>query len=291
VASGWLEGKKVVDRNYLNVFPTLFLRYAQNDKKSYVLSLTSRINRPSFWDLNPFRTYTTDDTYFEGNPFLLPSKYYRQELNHTLDSKSGTYTFQFAASQLLDEFYALPFNPERNVIANQKINYGNRYSFSTTTTYYNQIKPWWRFSGTALANYVMTKGNANKIIIDTKTLLISLSANQTFTLSKQKAISLTVIANNTFPFTIINTEVNNRLETELRLRKTIGNLNMTVSVQDLFRGNQDRYRRPVNDIFIVENYYNDTRSIGFALNYNFGSKTVKDKRERDTGNADEKGRV
>ncbi len=104
-------------------------------------------------------------------------------------------------------------------------------------------------------------------------------------------ISLTVITNNTFPFTIINTEVGNRLETELRLRKTIKNLNITVSVQDLFRGNQDRYRRPVNDILIVENYYNDTRSVGLALSYNFGSKTIKDKRERDTGNADEKGRV
>ena len=291
VALGWLEGKKVVDRNYLNIFPTAFLRYTQNNEKSYVLSLTSRINRPSFWDVNPFRTYTTDETYFEGNPFLLPSKYYRQELNHILDVKSGTYTFQIASSQLLDEFYALPYNPENNVIANKKINYGNRYGFSTTTTYYNQIKPWWRFTGTALAGYVMTKGSGNKITIDNKTSLFSLSANQTFTLSKKKAISLTVIANNTFPFTIINTEVGNRLETELRLRKTVGNLNITVSVQDLFRGNQDRYRRPVNDILIVENYYNDTRSVGLALSYNFGKKTIKDKRERDIGNADEKSRV
>ena len=290
-ASGRLEGKKVVDRNYLNVFPTVFLRYTQNNEKSYVLSLTSRINRPSFWDVNPFRTYTTDETYFEGNPFLLPSKYYRQELNHTLDSKSGTYTFQIASSQLLDEFYALPYNPENNVIANKKINYGNRYGLSTTTTYYNQIKPWWRFTGTALAGYVMTKGSGNNITIDTKTLLLSLSTNQTFTLSNKKAISMTVIANNTFPFTIINTEVGNRLETELRIRKTVGDLNITISVQDLFRSNQDRYRRPVNDIFIVENYYNDTRSLGVALSYNFGKKTIKDKRERDTGNADEKGRV
>ena len=291
VALGWLEGKKVVDRNYLNIFPTVFLRYTQNNEKSYVLSLTSRINRPSFWDVNPFRTYTTDETYFEGNPFLLPSKYYRQELNHILDVKSGTYTFQIASSQLLDEFYALPYNPENNVIANKKINYGNRYGFSTTTTYYNQIKPWWRFTGTVLAGYVMTKGSGNKITIDNKTSLFSLSANQTFTLSKKKAISLTVIANNTFPFTIINTEVGNRLETEFRLRKTVGNLNITVSVQDLFRGNQDRYRRSVNDILIVENYYNDTQSVGIALSYNFGKKTIKDKRERDIGNADEKSRV
>ncbi len=170
VASGWLEGKKVVDRNYLNFFPTVFLRYTQNDKKSYVLSLTSRINRPSFWDLNPFRTYTTDDTYFEGNPFLLPSKYYRQELNHTLDTKSGTYTFQISSSQLLDEFYALPYNPENNAIANKKINYGNRYGFSTTTTYYNQIKPWWRLTGTALAGYISTVGSGGNTTIDNKTL-------------------------------------------------------------------------------------------------------------------------
>ncbi|WP_316839109.1 TonB-dependent receptor [Pedobacter gandavensis] len=292
IAKGWLEGNKVVNRNYSNVFPTAFLKYSNSKEKSYVLALSSRINRPGFWDVNPFRTYTTDQTYFEGNPFLMPSKYYREELSHTLISKSGTFTFQLAASQSLDEIYALPSNPVGNVIANKKVNYGNKYSFSNAITYFQQIMPWWRLSGTALTGYVLSKGlYADQILIDNKTFLLSLSTNQTFNISKKSGLSCTVIANNTFPVTIVNTEIGNRLETELRLRKSIGAWNVTLSGQDFFKSNKDRYKVLVNELRIVDENYYDTQSVALSLSFNFGKMTVKDKRDRDAGSEEVKRRI
>ncbi|WP_316820541.1 outer membrane beta-barrel protein [Pedobacter gandavensis] len=292
IANGWLEGIKVVDRNYTNLFPTAFLKYTSSKEKSYVMALSSRINRPGFWDVNPFRTYTTDQTYFEGNPFLMPSKYYREELSHTLLSKAGSFTFQLAASQSLDEIYALPSNPTANVIANKKVNYGNKYSFTNTITYFQQILPWWRLSGTTLTGYVLSKGSyANQILIDNKTFLLSLSTNQTFNISKKEGLSCTLIANNTFPVTIVNTEIGNRLETEFRLRKAIGAWNVTLSGQDFFKSNKDRYKIRVNDLRIVDENYYDTRSVALSLSFNFGKMTVKDKRDRATGSEEVKGRI
>ncbi|MBB2147998.1 outer membrane beta-barrel protein [Pedobacter gandavensis] len=292
IAKGWLEGNQVVNRNYTNLFPTAFLKFTSSKDKSYVLAVSSRINRPGFWDVNPFRTYTTDQTYFEGNPFLMPSKYYREELSHTLMSKSGTFTFQLAASQSLDEIYALPSNPSENVIANKKVNYGNKYGYSGTITYYQQIQPWWRFSGTGLTGYILSKGNyANNILIDNKTFLLSISTNQTFNISKKDGLSCTVIANNTFPATIVNTEIGNRLETELRLRKAIGAWNITLSGQDFFKSNKDRYKVVVNELRIVDENYYDTQSVALSLSFNFGKMTVKDKRDRDTGAEEAKRRI
>lgn len=292
IAKGWLEGARVVDRNYTNLFPTAFLKYTSSKEKSYVLAVSSRINRPGFWDVNPFRTYTTDQTYFEGNPFLMPSKYYREELNHTVVGKSGTFTFQVAASQSLDEIYALPSNPAGNIIANKKVNYGNKYSYSSTVTYYQQILPWWRFSGTGLTGYVLSKGAyADNILIDNKTFLLSLSTNQSFNISRKKGLSCTVIANNTFPATIVNTEIGNRLETELRLRKSMGAWNVTLSGQDFFKSNKDRYKVQLNDLRIVDENYYDTQSVAVSLSYNFGKMTVKDKRDRDTGSEEVKRRI
>ncbi len=292
IAKGWLEGEEVVDRNYTNVFPTAFLKYAINDNNSLVLALTSRITRPSFWDVNPFRVYTTDQAYFEGNPFLLPSRYYRQELNYTLYSDAGTFTFQTGASQLLDEFYALPYNPDGNVIANRKVNYGNKYAYFETITYNNKFMPWWRFAGTMLAAYIESKGSyADNIIIDNQSFLLSLSANQTFTLSKEKGLSLTVVTNNTFPVTIVNTRIQNRLATEVRLRKTLGDLNITLSARDLFKSNKDRYNIELNEIRIIDENYHDTRSAAIALSYNFGKSTVRDKRYRSAGNRAEQRRL
>jgi hypothetical protein len=292
ISKGWLQKVKVIDKNYNNIFPTAFLKYATSKDKSYVLAITSRITRPSYWDLNPFRTYTTDETYFEGNPFLLPSKYYRQEISYMSSSSKGTLTIQLATSQTFDEFFSLPSNPTENIISNKKTNYGNKYGFSNTVTYYSQLQPWWKLTSTLLSAFVNTKGSyAENININDKTYLFSVSANQNFTISNQKGLTCSLIVSNTFPNTIVNTHIGNRLETEIRLRKSIGNLNITLSAQDVLKSNKDKYRIQVNDLRITDENYHDTRSVALALSYSFGKSTIKDKRDRETGISDIKNRM
>ena len=288
IAKGRLEGERVVDRNYTNFFPTAFLKYAPNTKHSFVFSVSSRITRPSFWDVNPFRVYTTDRAFFEGNPFLNPSRYYRQELNYTKNSGKVRVIAQIAASQLFDEFFALPFNSDEGAIINRKTNYGNKYSYSGSITLATRIQSWWRLNTTTLFGHVQTTGSyANDTItIDSNTLLLSLTANQTFTLSKVRGISLTVFAKNTFPFTLVNTKIGNRLQTEIALRKNIGNFSLSLSGRDLFRSNKDQYDIRVGSIRINDTNYHDTRSVAFAVRYAFGKSTVKNQRYRDTGNSD-----
>lgn len=291
IAKGWLEENRVVSRNYANVFPTAFLKWATKKQGDYVLALTSRISRPGYWDLNPFRTYTTDKAYFTGNPLLQPVKYYRQELSHSENEKWGMLTLQLSASQTIGEIYSLPY-ASGDTIINQKTNYGNRYGYSFTSSYNHQFKPWWRFSSTLLVGYVVTKGiYANQIIIDNKTVAVTLSTNQTFTVSKKAGLTSTVVVTNSFPATIVNTRIGNRLSTEIRLQKMAGPFGITLSAQDWFKSNRDRFEYTLGAISVKDNYYNDTRSVALALSYNFGKQTVKDKRERDTGSQEVKGRL
>ncbi len=291
VAKGWLEDNEVVSRNYTNLFPTAFLKLTTKKQGAYVLAVTSRITRPSYWDLNPFRTYTTDKAYFAGNPLLQPVKYYREELSHSLNEKWGTLTLQLAASQTIGEIYSLPYTSGDTII-NQKTNYGNRYSHSFTASYNHQPKPWWRFSGTVLVGYVVTKGAyADDITIDNKTVALTLATNQTFTISKKAGLTSTLVVTNSFPATIVNTRIGDRLDTEIRLRKTAGPFGITLSAQDWFKSNKDRFDYMLGALSVKDNYYNDTRSVALALTYNFGKQTVKDKRDRDTGSQDVKGRL
>ncbi|RYF21285.1 MAG: hypothetical protein EOO42_10850, partial [Flavobacteriales bacterium] len=289
-AKGWLKENQVVSQNYTNVFPTAFLKFATKKKGAYVLALTSRISRPGYWDLNPFRTYTTDKAYFTGNPLLQPVKYYRQELSRSVNEKWGTLTLQLAASQTIGEIYSLPYTSGDTII-NQKTNYGNRYGHSLTASYNNQPKPWWRFSGTMLVGYVVTKGTYANVTIDNKTVAVTLATNQTFTISKKAGLTSTLVITNSFPATIVNTRIGNRLDTEVRLRKTAGPFGITLSAQDWFKSNKDRYEYRLGELRVKDNYYNDTQSIALAISYNFGKQTVKDKRDRDTGSQDVKGRL
>ncbi|MBO9205484.1 MULTISPECIES: outer membrane beta-barrel family protein [Niastella] len=282
IAKGYLEGERVVNRNYLNLFPTGYLKYSTSGKKTYTLAVSSRITRPGYWDVNPFRTYTTNKAYFEGNPFLLPSTYYREELSHSTNAGKGNIIFQLAASQTINEIYPLPFEDSTGVVVNKKTNYGNKYSYSAAAIYYNQLKKWWQLSATMLTGYVESKGEyGNNIAIDNQSLYVSLSTNQTFTLSKKQRLSCNLIANNSFPATIVNTRVGNRLDTELRLKKSAGAFSFTLSATDLLKTNKDNYRVETGELLLKQHYYNDTRSVAFILNYNFGKSTVKEKRDRD----------
>lgn len=291
VAQGSLEENQVVSRNYTNLFPTAFLKLSTKKKGAYVLAVSSRITRPGYWDLNPFRTYTTDKSYFAGNPLLQPVKYYREELNHSLNEKWGTLMLQLAASQTIGEIYALPY-ASGDTIINRKTNYGNRYGYSLTTSYNNQLRPWWRCSGTLLVGYVVTKGMyANDITIANKTTAVTLNTNQTFTLSKKAGLTGSLLITNSFPATIVNTRIGNRLDTEVRLRKTAGPFSISLSGQDLFKSNKDRYTYLLGALQVKDYYYNDTQSIALAVSYNFGKQTVRSKRDRDTGSQDVKGRL
>ena len=291
VAKGWLKDNQVLSKNYTNVFPAAFFKWATKKQGDYVLAITSRISRPGYWDLNPFRTYTTDRAYFTGNPLLQPVRYYRQELSHSVNKKWGMLMLQLAASQTRGEIYSLPY-ASGDTIINQKTNYGNRYGQSLSLNYNGQLKQWWRLSATMLMGYVVTKGTyANDIAIDNRTVALTLSTNQTFTISKKAGLSSTLSITNSFPATIVNTRIGNRLDTEVRIRKTAGPFGFTLSAQDWFKSNKDRFRYSLGAIGVRDNYYNDTRSVALAINYNFGKQTVKDKRERDTGSQDVKGRL
>lgn len=84
---GKLDGNsiKMIQRtikHQFDLFPTAYLNYKLNEDKTFYLSMSSRINRPSYVDINPFVTYTDAYTKTEGNPNLLPEKSYTAELGY-----------------------------------------------------------------------------------------------------------------------------------------------------------------------------------------------------------------
>ncbi len=68
----WITAQKETTKNYFNVFPTVFVGYNPAANWRLTLSYTSRIGRPSFNQLNPFRNYIDANSYVEGNPDLDP---------------------------------------------------------------------------------------------------------------------------------------------------------------------------------------------------------------------------
>ncbi len=67
------EESNLVDREYGNLFPSLFLTNKINDNNSIQFSYSRRISRPSFRQLAPFFIFYDPSTVLTGNPKLQPA--------------------------------------------------------------------------------------------------------------------------------------------------------------------------------------------------------------------------
>ncbi len=64
------EKTEALDNNYLNFIPYLSLGYKLDDKSSFKLNYSQRLNRPSIWYLNPYVNYRDPLEVAAGNPDL-----------------------------------------------------------------------------------------------------------------------------------------------------------------------------------------------------------------------------
>ncbi len=72
IKPGLLTLDTTIINNYLNLFPTLHLKYKLTDAASLQLNYSKRVRRPRDEDLNPFPEYQDPRNVRAGNPNLLP---------------------------------------------------------------------------------------------------------------------------------------------------------------------------------------------------------------------------
>lgn len=136
--------QSLIERQYLNFFPSAFVGYDFTKDLTAAVTLSSRITRPTFQDLDPFINYIDSVTSFRGNPYLLPEYTYSGEAS-LIYMKEASLTFNYSrtngALRLVvdklnngtDAFTATTKNLDRT----------ETYSFGITIPY--ELK-WWTTS-------------------------------------------------------------------------------------------------------------------------------------------------
>lgn len=134
------------DKNYLNLFPTVHLTYQLPESAEFQLSYSRRINRPQFWQLNPFsglsdtRNLTVgnpdlDPTYTNSFEFSLIKRLGKLNINPSVYYKHTTNYFQYVIEQTPDGYFvSTPVN----------LDFENRYGLELSSSY-NPFG-WWRLS-------------------------------------------------------------------------------------------------------------------------------------------------
>ncbi|WP_431611779.1 TonB-dependent receptor domain-containing protein [Chryseobacterium sp. 'Rf worker isolate 10'] len=296
---------KRIERNYNNLLPYLSFNYAINDKNNISYSFSSRMRRPSFWEINPVRNILTDDNYTQNNPFVKASSTYNQELTYMF---KNSYFLIVNHSYIKDAITQVPLqgypvSPDGTVGTNPvlryiRTNFGDKQEMSAMVGIQKSFfKQYWT------TNFnIGVQHNINNGSLDVDPTTGDRFRNQdgkdiAYT-NKTNSTSLLIQTNNTIRldkkktwFFGVNYFFVDKQQIELGLLKGLMSLDLSlkkmwndwtfaVNVNDVLNTNIvkiEDFQDNGNYNYIHQNRYN--RSFTVSLTYNFGNQKVKKVRD------------
>lgn len=142
-----LQTNEVNARDYFNLFPSAFLGYELGENNSLQVSYSRRINRPRFWDLNPFFSFSDARNFRSGNPNLDPEFTDSYEISHLKywdkASLSSSLYYRYTTG-VIDRIQT--FDQEGNTIS-QPQNLATEDAFGMEFTFSYEPFKWWDLDG------------------------------------------------------------------------------------------------------------------------------------------------
>ncbi|GGF15443.1 TonB-dependent receptor [Hymenobacter cavernae] len=275
-------------RRYVQLFPNLGLKQTLTDKHEVAVSLSRRIDRPSYGQLNPFRVIIDPTTSGSGNPDLRPQTSYNVELTHTYKQKisvglSYSSTYRPIVNTVQPE-------TDSTVIA-RPANLGRQRYLGLTITTPLQPARWWTMHNTGVFYRNRFVGTLAGTALNAARATFNLTSNNTFTLGKTWSAELTARyqAKSQYGFFLIQPYGQLNLGIQKMVWDRKGSIKLNLG--DVL------YTRKVRAASTYDNYAEtiyqrqDTRVATLAFSYRFGNDKLVPTRKRSDGAEEEKRRA
>ena len=278
------------ERNYIQLFPSLFITRKMNKNNDLGLSISRRIDRPSYEQLNPFKYFLDPSTYSVGNPFLLPQLTYDFVLTHTYKQEVSTSIEYNVTTDNITDVLIPEIGTEKVTIQTNK-NIAKYQYYGINTTIPLHPYKWWNSTNTIYAYYSYYSGDLQGTSLRDGAPTFSFDSYNSF---------------------IFKNNWNAELNFNYKAREVYGFMTvepswmLSTAVQKQFWNKRATVRLNVNDIFFTgkikalsvftdyrENFLvkRSTQIASIAFTFRFGKNTVPPNRKRTTGVEDEKKRV
>ncbi|MFI5131853.1 MAG: TonB-dependent receptor domain-containing protein [Chitinophagales bacterium] len=288
VAKGTSRSQEVLNRNYWQLFPSVFLTKKINSKLSTVLQYSRRVNRPSYQQQNPFIEYLDSLTYTRGNPFIKPE---------TADG------YKLALTYESQPFFSVSYNKKRDVIVDDAPKQEGNLTYTTPENLasFENIVFELNFPiefGKKISGYGGNQAIYNHYKAD--------YLGATFDRGKWNWLAYWQVAykpDDTWTFEVSGFYMTKFLEefiiindisaVNFGITKTFwdkkGRINLNIS--DIFYGQKTRGALVYQEINVRFYQLEETRNIRLAFRYSFGNQKLKAARNRTTASDAEENRV
>lgn len=143
------ETQERYPREYLNLFPSAHFTYKLSKVNSFQVSYSRRINRPSFWSLNPFYSFTDPRNFHAGNPNLNPEFIDSWEAGHVYFSKKGSLLSSLYYKSSQGVMQRVVFTNDDGTTLSMPINLADYEAVGLEFTFSRKMKNDFKFSGNA----------------------------------------------------------------------------------------------------------------------------------------------
>ncbi|MBD3723797.1 MAG: TonB-dependent receptor [Flavobacteriaceae bacterium] len=151
-------------KKYNNFFPTATLNYEFDEKSSFTLSYSKRINRPRGRFINPFSSYSSNVNLFQGNPDLDPTytnvieigylkRWSKLTLNSSIYTNLTDQSFQFIRRETGNFVENVPVIVSTPINLSKEVRTGFEFNVN-----YSPYK-WWRTNTNFNLFSVQTRGD------------------------------------------------------------------------------------------------------------------------------------
>ncbi|GAA4360952.1 outer membrane beta-barrel family protein [Hymenobacter saemangeumensis] len=267
-------------RQYLNLFPSVFVQQKVSEDYGINYSYSRRLNRPNYGSLNPFRFYRDPYTWEQGNPDLRPQYTHAFRLAHSFKrvyNLSFSYDYQTDVSA---EIPILNVDQATTIYTTGNLNSGHIASLTAVAPY--QLLKWWDTQNTVVVSYRKFSTNADNGPLTNEQLYYMLQSNHTLALPYK--VRLEVEARYLGPTASGLYQIAPMHWVGLALKKAIlkEKLEVGVNVNDLFKGYRYRFSTDINGNVNEFDQYFRWRSVGLSLRYNFSRGEKLDTKRRNS---------
>jgi hypothetical protein len=281
---------EVRDRNYTDLFPTVFLTQPLDSSNVLTVSYSRRIDRPNYQNLNPFQSFLDPFTYQQGNPNLRPQYTNAFQLVHVYKGAvNTTLAYSLTNDAIIDEVPRQLAAENKTYITAENID--RQENASLTVNFPVPVTKWWTMQNNIGATYSRYKTIYNDALVELKQTSWNVYSSQNFTLSKSLTLEVSGWYNGRGVYSFWVAQPMGSLNVGLQKSVWEKKGRISLNVSDLFWTQQFRGKTQFQDIdFSVRSFW-PSRRVQLTFSYRFGNQNVKASRQRETGADDLKSRA
>ncbi|NNE28295.1 MAG: TonB-dependent receptor [Saprospiraceae bacterium] len=279
-----LEKSGIVDRNYGELFPTVFFAHDINENNRIQFSYNRRISRPTFRDLAPFVIFLDPSTFYTGNSAIQPALTNSGKFDYRWKTILASIQYNNSQSFIARFQPVVDLEENRQLVTAANLDKVQSVVFSLSLPW--EPFSWWNIQNSLTAMWTEVDSEYSGGQINEEQVSWSGNSAHNFTLPKDFSteVSLNYRSANIWGISSFG----EMWSLNFGIQKKFGNDwgNLRFSVRDIFNKSSSwrtEADQPDLGIFVRSTYQINWRTFDLTYSRSFGNNKVKGTRKRQTG--------